>query len=258
MISKLAEVSTEAQLGEGVIVESFSTIYEDVQIGEGTHIGPNVTIYPGARIGKHCTIFPGAVIAAIPQDLKFAGEYTTVEIGDHTTIRECVTIHRGTNDLKKTVIGSHCLLMGYVHIAHDCIVGNHCIMANYSGLSGHNVLEDYVILEGKVGTQQFIRIGAHSFVAGGSLIRKNIPPFVRAAREPLSYVGVNSIGLRRRGYSDESIKNIEDTYRTLYVKHKNMANAIEELEQQNSFSEEIKQILSFIKASEKGIMKGPN
>lgn len=257
MISKLAEVSKDAQLGDGVVVESFSTIYEDVQIGEGTHIGPNVTIYPGARIGKHCTIFPGAVISAIPQDLKFAGEYTTTEIGDHTTIRECVTIHRGTNDLKKTVVGSHCLLMGYVHIAHDCIVGDHCIMANYSGLSGHNVLEEYVILEGKVGTQQFIKIGAHSFVAGGSLIRKNIPPFVRAAREPLSYVGVNSIGLRRRGFSDEAIKAVEDTYRILYVKHKNMANALEELESEMSDFPEVKKIIEFVKASDRGIMKGP-
>ena len=146
MISKLAQIDPNAQLGKNVTVESFTTIYSDVVIGEGTHIGPNVTIYPGARIGKNCQIFPGTVIAAVPQDLKFAGEYTTAEIGDNTIIRECVTIHRGTSDMLKTTVGSNCLLMGYVHVAHDCQIGNHVIMANYSGLSGHNVIGDNVII----------------------------------------------------------------------------------------------------------------
>lgn len=166
-------------------------------------------------------------------------------------------MHRGTSDLKKTVVGSHCLLMGYVHIAHDCVVGNHCILANYSGLSGHNVLEDYVILEGKVGTQQFIHIGAHAFVAGGSLIRKNIPPFVRAAREPLTFAGINAIGMRRRGLTDDEIKTVEDVYRLLYVQNNSIRKGVEMIQEEIKDCEIKTHILDFIKASDKGIMKGP-
>lgn len=257
MISKLAQVDSEAKIGKNVQIEAFTTVYEDVEIGDHCEIGPNVTIYPGARIGNNVRIFPGAVIAAVPQDLKFAGEYTTVEIGDHTIIRECVTIHRGTTDKQKTVVGSHCLLMGYVHIAHDCVVGDHCILANYTGLSGHNVLEDHVILEGKVGTQQFIHIGAHAFVAGGSLIRKNIPPYVRAAREPLTFAGINAIGLRRRGWTDDEIKTVENVYRTLYVQNNTINLGIEAIENEIEDSPIKEHILNFIKASDKGIMKGP-
>ncbi|MCB9224703.1 MAG: acyl-ACP--UDP-N-acetylglucosamine O-acyltransferase [Crocinitomicaceae bacterium] len=257
MISNLAQVHPNAQLGENVTVEGFTTIYDDVVIGEGTHIGPNVTIYPGARIGKNCQIFPGAVISAVPQDLKFHGEYTTVEIGDNTIIRECVTIHRGTDDMKKTSVGNNCLLMGYVHIAHDCQVGNHCILANYTGLSGHNILEDYVILEGKVGTQQFIRIGEHSFIAGGSLVRKNVPPYVRAAREPLTFAGVNAIGLRRRGYDDDKIKIVEDAYRQLFVLNNTISAGVAAIESEVEDGEIKDKILNFIKISDRGIIKGP-
>lgn len=257
MISQLAQIDPAAKIGENVKIEGFTTIYEDVEIGDHCEIGPNVTIYPGARIGNHVKIFPGAVISAVPQDLKFSGEYTTVEIGDHTVIRECVTIHRGTTDKMKTKVGSHCLLMGYVHIAHDCIVGNHCILANYTGLSGHNVLEDYVILEGKVGTQQFIHIGAHVFVAGGSLIRKNIPPYVRAAREPLTFAGINAIGMRRRGWTDDEIKTVENVYRLLYVQNNSVKMGVEAIENEIEDSEIKNHILNFIKASDKGIMKGP-
>ncbi len=257
MISKLAQIDSNAQIGENVTIESFTTIYEDVVIGDGTHIGPNVTIYPGARIGKNCQIFPGSVISAVPQDLKFHGEYTTAEIGDNTIIRECVTIHRGTDDMKKTTVGNNCLLMGYVHIAHDCQVGNHCILANYTGLSGHNILEDYVILEGKVGTQQFIRIGAHSFIAGGSLIRKNVPPYVRAAREPLTYAGVNAIGLRRRGFSDEDVKIVEDAYRQLFVLNNTISAGVAAIESEVENSPIKDKILNFIKNSDRGILKGP-
>src|SRR5690606_15641195 len=175
-----------------VQVGQFSTIEEDVVIGEGTRIHPNVTIYPGTRIGKNCEIFPGAVIGVVPQDLKFEGEATTVEIGDNTVIRECVTIHRGTKDKWKTSIGSNCLLMTYVHVAHDCTIGNNVILASYVGLSGHVTVDDFAIIEGKAATQQFVRIGRHAFVAGASLVRKNIPPYVKAAREPLGFAGVNS------------------------------------------------------------------
>ncbi|MCB0402326.1 MAG: acyl-ACP--UDP-N-acetylglucosamine O-acyltransferase [Flavobacteriales bacterium] len=250
-------IHPEAKIGENVVIEPFTSISKDVVIGDGTWIGPNVTIFDGARIGKNCKIFPGAVISAVPQDLKFNDEYTTVEIGNNTVIRECVTIHRGTTDKMTTKVGDNCLIMGYVHIAHDCMVGNNCILANYVGLSGHNIIEDYVIMEGKVGTQQFIRIGAHSFVAGGTLVRKNVPPYVRAAREPISYAGINAVGLRRRGFSDEQIKNIEDIYRNLYVLNNTIGSGVKSIQEELPDSAEKQQVLQFIEESDKGIMKGP-
>lgn len=256
MIHKLASVSTKAQLGKNVTVEPFSTVYEDVEIGEGTVIGPNVTIYPGTRIGENCEIFPGSVIGAVPQDLKFSGEYTTVEIGNNTTIRECVTIHRGTEDRLKTSVGNNCLIMGYVHIAHDCQLGNHVILANYTGLSGHVRIDDYAILEGKAAAQQFIHIGAHAFVGGASLIRKDVPPYVRAAREPLSYAGINAVGLRRRGFKEEDIKIIEDIYRILFVQNNNITNGLTSLINDLPNSDFKKEVVTFIKSSEKGIIRG--
>lgn len=256
MISNLANVSKGAVIGKDVQIDSFSTIYENVVIGEGTRIHPNVTIYSGTTIGKNCEIFPGSVIGVVPQDLKFDGEETTVEIGDKTVIRECVTIHKGTKDKWKTSIGSNCLLMTYVHVAHDCQVGNNVILASYVGLAGHNTIEDYAILEGKVGTQQFIRIGAHAFVAGGSLVRKNVPPYVKAAREPIGFAGVNSIGLRRRGFDDNFVKEVEDIYRLLYVMNNNISKGVEAITNSLPESEITKQVLSFISDSDKGIIRG--
>lgn len=257
MISPLALVDPRAIIAEGVEIGPFTTVYGDVEIGEGTWVGPNVTIMDGARIGKHCRIFPGAVISAIPQDLKYAGEVTTTEIGDHTTIRECVTINRGTSDRMKTHVGSHCLLMAYVHIAHDVVVGDHCILANTANIAGHVVIEDFVIIEGVVAVQQFIRIGTHSFIAGGSLVRKNIPPYVKAAREPLTFAGVNTIGLRRRGFDAEAIANIEDVYRTIYVHNSNISQAINVADIELPASAEKEAILNFIRESDKGIIRGP-
>ncbi|MCW3085342.1 MAG: UDP-N-acetylglucosamine acyltransferase [Bacteroidetes bacterium] len=249
-------VHPDADIADNVTIEPFSTIYENVTIGEGTWIGPNVTIFPGARIGKNCKIFPGAVISAIPQDLKFKGEASIVEIGDNTTIRECVTINRGTVDKMKTVIGNNCLLMAYVHIAHDCILGNNIIIANSVNLAGHVDIEDWVIIEGGTAVGQFVRIGAHAFISGLTGVRKNVPPFTKAAREPLQYVGVNSVGLRRRGFSDQSILNIEDIYRTLYVKGHNVTNAVAIIEQEAPESPEKQQIVDFIRNSKDGIMRG--
>ena len=256
MINKLASVSSDAKLAEGVIVEGFTTIYDDVIIGKNTKIGPNVTIYPGTRIGANCEVFPGAVLGAIPQDLKFGGEGTTVEIGNNTIIRECVTIHRGTVDRMKTVVGNNCLIMGYVHIAHDCLIGNNVILANYTGLSGHVQIDDYAILEGKVASQQFMHIGAHAFVAGASLIRKNVPPFVRAAREPLSYAGINAVGLRRRNFSEDDIKLVENIYRILFVQNNNISKGIQSLNEELPESALKTQVIDFIKSSEKGIIRG--
>lgn len=256
MISHLAVVSNDAQIGQGVVIEQFTTIYDDVIVGDNTRIGPNVVIYPGTRIGNNCEIFPGAVIGAVPQDLKFSGEYTTCEIGNNSIIRECVTIHRGTVDKGKTSVGNNCLLMGYVHIAHDCMIGNNVILANYTALSGHVTIHDYAILEGKVAAQQFITIGAHVFVGGASLIRKSIPPFVRVAREPLSFIGVNTVGLRRRNFSDEQVRGIEDIYRILFVQNSNIGKAMEQIEDVISDSPEKELILNFIKGEERGIVRG--
>ena len=256
MISNLAHVSTDASLGENVVVEPFSTIYDDVVIGSGTKIHPNVTIYPGTRIGNDCEIFPGAVIGVIPQDLKFDGEYTTVEIGNNTKIRECVTIHRGTKDRLKTKIGDNCLLMTYVHVAHDCQIGNNVILASYVGLSGHVIIDDFAILEGKVAAQQFAHIGAHTFIGGASLIRKDIPPFIKAAREPMTFAGVNSVGLRRRGYTDEQVREIEDIYRILYVQNNNISKGIESIKDSMTDSPIRRMILDFIERSDKGIIRG--
>jgi len=256
MIHPLALVHKDAKLGANVTVSQFSTIEQNVEIGEGTWIGPNVCIMEGTRIGKNCRVFPGAVIGAIPQDLKFKGENSTVEIGDNTTIRECVTINRGTVDRMKTAVGSNCLLMAYVHLAHDCILGNNIIIANSVNLAGHVTIEDWAILEGIVAVQQFVRIGCHAFITGSSLVRKNVPPFIKVAREPLQYIGINAVGLRRRGFSDEKVREIEDLYRILFVKGHNITNAMSIIEQEIPSSNEKEMILSFIRESKDGIVKG--
>jgi len=250
-------IHPEAKIGKDVVIESFTTIHKDVEIGDGTWIGPNVTIFEGARIGKNCKIFPGSVISAIPQDLKFDNEDTTTEIGDNCIIRECVTINRGTSDKHKTALGSNCLLMAYVHIAHDCIVGNNCILANCVNLAGHVELGDFVIIEGVAGVQQFVKIGSHSFIASGSNVRKNVPPFIKAARDPLTFAGVNSVGLRRRGFTSESVMQIEDIYRNIYTRGLNVSNAIKVIEQEAPKSKEKDIILNFIEESTKGIIRGP-
>ena len=250
-------VHPDAKIGKNVTIDPFTYISADVEIGDGTWIGPNVTIMDGARIGKNCRIFPGAVISAIPQDLKYRGEITTAEVGDNTTIRECVTINRGTSDRNKTVVGSNCLLMAYVHIAHDVIVGNNVILANTANIAGHVTIEDYVILEGVVAVQQFVTIGEHAFIAGGSLVRKNVPPFVKAAREPLTFAGVNAIGLRRRGYENATISQIEDIYRHIFVHGTNVSKSIEEIKANIAESAEKTRILKFIEDSDKGIIRGP-
>ena len=252
----LNDIHPDAKIGKNVTVGNFTTIYEDVVIGDGTCIGPNVTIYPGARIGKNCKIFPGSVIAAVPQDLKFAGEYTTVEIGDDNVIRECCTINRGTAASGKTVIGNGNLLMAYVHIAHDCVVGDHCVLANNATLAGHIILGDWVILGGKTACLQFIHIGSHAITSGGSLVDKDIPPFVKAARYPISYAGVNSLGLQRRGFSREAINNITDIYRYIFLKGYSISHAVELIKEHYGQTDEGKQVLSFIGSANTGLMKG--
>ena len=249
-------VHPDAKIGKDVTIGPFTCIEKDVVIGDGTWIGPNVTIFDGARIGKNCKIFPGAVIAGIPQDLKFQGELTTAEIGDNTIVREYVTVNRGTSYADKTKGGKNCLLMAYVHVAHDCILGDHVILANNVNLAGHVEIEDWAILEGLVAVQQFTKIGQHAFIAGASLVRKNVPPYIKAAREPLAYAGVNGIGLRRRNFEEEVIKEIHDIYRILFVRGYNISNALEEIEKTIAPSAERETILSFIRAAEGGIVRG--
>mgnify|MGYP003290084815 CR=1 FL=1 len=252
----LNDIHPNAKLGKDVVVGNFSTIHDDVVIGDGTVIEPNVVIYPGARIGKNCHIFPGTVISAVPQDLKFAGEYTTCEIGDNNVIRECCTINRGTSASGKTVVGNNNLIMAYVHIAHDCVVGNNCVFANNATLAGHIIVGDYVILGGKTACLQFIHIGSHVITEGGSLCTKDIPPYVKAGRNPVSYCGINSLGLHRRGFSSESINIITDIYRYLFVKGLNVSHAVEEIKERYGNTEEGKAILSFIGSANTGLMRG--
>ena len=252
----MTNIHPDAKIAEGVTIEPFTTIYGNVTIGKGTWIGPNVTIMEGARIGENCKIFPGAVISGVPQDLKFQGEETETFIGNNTVIRECVTISRGTNDKWKTVVGDNCLLMAYVHIAHDCDLGNNCILSNSVQVAGHVTVEDHVVIGGTSAVHQFAKIGMHSMVAGGSLVRKDVPPFIKAAREPLSFCGLNSVGLRRRGFDDSQIAEMQELYRIIYAGGVTISKAIQRIEEETKPSSHRDSILNFIKSAERGIIKG--
>ncbi|MBN1252097.1 MAG: acyl-ACP--UDP-N-acetylglucosamine O-acyltransferase [Bacteroidales bacterium] len=256
MNQSLTYIHPDAKIGENVSIEPFVTIQKNVEIGEGTWIGPYVTIMEGARIGKNCKIFAGAVISSIPQDLKFIGEDTTVEIGDNTTIREYVTVNRGTKARGKTTIGNNCLLMTYAHIAHDCEIGNNVIIGNADQIAGEVVIDDFAILSASVLVHQFVHIGAHVMISGGSLVRKDVPPYIKAAKEPLSYVGINSIGLRRRNFENSTINEIQNIYRILFMKDLNNTAALLHISNEVSQSEERDLIINFIKNSSRGIMKG--
>lgn len=256
MISPLANVSAKARIGKNVTIEPFATVYEDVEIGDDCYIHPNAVVYPDTIIGSGCKIFPGAVIGIINQDLKYKGEKTTTVIGKNTTIREYATIHKGTADRMTTKVGDNCLIMCYTHIGHDTIVGNNVIVANNGSLAGHITIEDYAILEGVVAAQQFVRIGRHAFVAGASLVRKSIPPYIRVAREPLQFIGVNTIGLSRRGFDKETIKQIEDIYRIIFVRGHNISNALDIVESEMPDTPIRREIVEFIRAEEDGIVRG--
>lgn len=255
MIHPHTYIHPNAKLATNVKIDPFTVVHRNVEIGEGTWIGSSVTIMEGTRIGKNCRIFPGAVIAAIPQDLKYDGEETTVEVGDNTTIREFVTINRGSKDRWTTKVGNNCLIMAYSHIAHDCIVGNNCILSNNTQMAGHVVMGDWAIIGGMGAIHQFVQIGQHSFVSGGSLIGKDVPPYIKAGRNPLSYAGVNSVGLKRRGFSIERINHILDIYRCIYNKGMNISQALEFIEEETPASDERDEIVTFIRESGRGIIK---
>ncbi|MFC2114663.1 acyl-ACP--UDP-N-acetylglucosamine O-acyltransferase [Bacteroidota bacterium] len=256
MHQPLSYVHPGAKVAQNVVVEPFVTIHKNVEIDEGTWIGPNVSIMEGARIGKNCKIFPGSVISAVPQDMKFNGEDSMTIVGNNVTIREYCTINRGTVDRRQTVINDNALLMAYVHVAHDCVVGRNAILSNAVNVAGHVNIGDYAIIGGLSAIHQFVSIGDHVMISGGSLVRKDIPPYTKAAREPLSYVGINSIGLRRRGFSSKKINEIQDIYRILYIRGYNTTQAMEIIEAEFKATQERDEILSFIRRSDRGVMRG--
>lgn len=256
MNQPLSYVHPQAKIADNVVIEPFVTIHKNVEIGQGTWIGSNVTIMEGARIGKNCRIFPGAVISAIPQDLKFEGEDSTVEIGDGCIIRECATINRGTKANGKTVIGKKSLIMAYCHVAHDCVIGDHVILANATTLAGHITIGNYAIIGGMSAVHQFVRIGSHAILSGGSLVGKDVPPYAKAARYPLSYTGVNSVGMKRRGFSMEKVREIQEIFRVIFLKHYNVTQSLSFLEAEFDVTDERDEIIQFVRDSQRGIMKG--
>jgi len=257
MISNLAFVHPEAVLAGNVTVEPFAYIDRNTVIGEGTWIGPNSTILYGARIGKNCRIFPSAVVSAIPQDLKFRGEDTTAEIGDGTTLREGSTVNRGTASVGKTVVGNNCLLMAYAHVGHDCLIGDNCILGNNTGLAGEVKVDNWAILSAGTLVHQFARIGGHVMIGGGSKVRTDVPPFIKADRDPLSYMGLNTVGLMRRGFAKERIDAIHNIYRMIYQNGMNVSQALDYIENEVAPSADKDYITGFIRKSERGIIRGP-
>ena len=256
MISPLSHIHPSASLGTGVTVDPFAYIGPNVVVGDDCWIGPHATIMEGAFIGNRCKVFPGAVVGAVPQDLKYKGENSTLVVEDDVTIRECCTLNRGTEASMTTRVGKGTLLMAYVHVAHDCFIGQNCILANSVNLAGHIEIGNYVSVGGVSAVHQFVKIGDHAMIGGGSLVRKDVPPFVKAAREPLSYAGVNSVGLKRRGFTDEQISHIQDIYRILFLKGYNVHQAIDLIDAEIKESIEKQQIVAFLRQAERGIMKG--
>lgn len=257
-ISQLAYVHPDAKIGADVTVEPFAYIAADTVIGDGCIIGPGAVIREGTRLGKRCTVDTAAVIGGLPQDLKFKGEYSTVEIGDNNRIRECVTINRGTAARGKTVVGSNNLIMAYVHIAHDCIVGNNCVLVNRASLAGEVEIGDWAIIGGHCAIHQFTRIGEHTMIGGGSMVNKDVPPFVKAAHHPLSFVGANFIGLRRRGFSGETIAEIQEMFRVIFQSGFGYTKACEIVEERFPQTPERDLIVGFIRSSKRGILKPYN
>jgi UDP-N-acetylglucosamine acyltransferase len=256
MHSTLAVIHPDAKIGENVSIAPFVIIDKDVIIGDNCRIHPHAVIYNGARIGNNCEIFPGAVIAGIPQDLKFKGEITTAEIGDHTTIRECATVNRGTASKGKTIVGNNCLIMAYSHVAHDCVVKNHVIIGNATQIAGEVEIDDYAIISGGALIHQFVKVSQHVMIQGGSRVGKDIPPYTLIGRDPIVYCGINIIGLRRRGFSNDQVYLIQDIYRTLYTRGLNNSDAIQCIETEYEASVERDLILIFLKSSKRGIVRG--
>jgi UDP-N-acetylglucosamine acyltransferase len=257
MISKSAYIHPDAKIGENVTVEPFAYVAGNVVIGDGTWLGPNSVVMDGARIGKNCRIFPTAVVSAIPQDLKFRGEETTAELGDNTTMREGATVNRGTAASGKTVVGQNCLLMAYSHVGHDCHVGNNCILGNGAGMAGEVKVDDWAIISAGTLVHQFARIGGHVMIGGACKVRIDVPPFIKADRDPLCYLGLNTVGLTRRGFEKDRIDEIHNIYRVIYQDGMNFSQALEYIEKEFKPSPDRDYIVSFIRNSKRGIIRGP-
>ncbi|HDZ41232.1 MAG TPA: acyl-ACP--UDP-N-acetylglucosamine O-acyltransferase [Bacteroidetes bacterium] len=255
MISDQAFIHPDARLGKDVTVDPFAYIAGDVIIGDGSRIGPNATILDGARMGKNCRVFPGAVISAIPQDMKYAGEKTTTEIGDNCTFREGATINKGTASLGKTIMGNDCLMMANSHVAHDCIIGNNCILVNNVLLAGEVHIDDYAIMGGGSAAHQFTHVGAHAMISGGAMFKKDIPPYAMIKHDPVGFAGINKIGLKRRGFSQESIDQIEEIYKIIYFSGRNISQAMQYLKDNFESTAELNYIIGFIENSKRGILK---
>jgi len=253
-IHPTAVVDPGARLGIGVTIGPCAVVEEDTELGDGVRVGPHAHIAAGTRLGEDVQVFTGAAVGNIPQDLKFAGEETTLEVGPRTIIREFCTLHRGTEDRYETVIGADCLLMAYVHVAHDCIIGDHCVLANAVQLGGHVVVGEWVIIGGSVPVHQFCRIGDHAMVGGGYRVVQDVPPFLRVAGEPLRPAGINSIGLRRRGFSDEALSVLKKVYRFLFRSGLNTSQAVARIRSELPATPEVEQMLAFIAASERGLV----
>lgn len=248
-------VDPGAKIGSNVKIGNYTCIYDNVEIGDNCEIHNNVTIFPGARIGSGVRIFPGAVVGAIPQDLKFKGEETLAIVGDGTTLRECVTVNRGTASKGKTEVGSNCLLMAYSHVAHDCKIGNGVIVSNAVQFGGEVIVDDFAVIGGGSLIHQFCHLGKYIMLQGGALVNKDIPPFVKAAREPISYVGLNTIGLHRNGFSQEDINKISDVYRILYLSDLNVTNAVKLIMDSLPQSIYRDEIVNFVNNSERGVIR---
>jgi UDP-N-acetylglucosamine acyltransferase len=253
---EFSKISDKAQIDSNLSIGDFSVIKDDVQIGSNCVIGNNVVIESGARIADNVKIGHGTIIAGAPQDLKFEGEMTTVEIGEGTTIREYSTINRGTKHSGTTKVGKNCFIMSYVHLAHDCVVGDNVIIANAVNTAGHVEIDDFVFVGGLVALHQFIKLGKHIMIGAACKAVKDIPPYILAGSEPLKYEGVNIVGLRRKGFSNEQIENIRDAYDTIYRSGLNVSDAVKKIESEMERTPEVNEILSFIKKSERGLLRG--
>jgi UDP-N-acetylglucosamine acyltransferase len=252
-IHPTAIVGPGAELGIGVAIGPYAIVEGGTVLGDRVRIGPHTHIAWGARLAEDVQVFTGAVVGSIPQDLKFGGEETTLEIGARTVIREFCDLNRGTKAHGRSEIGSDCLLMAYVHVAHDCIVGGHCILANLVQLGGHVELGEWVIIGGGTPVHQFCRIGAHAMIGGGFRVVQDVPPYMLAAGEPLRPHGLNSIGLRRRGFSAETLSTLKKAYRILYRSGLNTTQALERIREELPANPEVSHLLDFITASRRGL-----
>ncbi len=254
-IHPTALVDKQAEIGDEVEIEPYAIIEDNVRLGKGCKIKPHVHLAAGTRLGEHCQVFTGAVLGTAPQDLKFKGEETTLEIGEHTVVREFATLNRGTHERGKTTIGSHCLLMAYTHVAHDCDIGNYCILANNATLAGHVIIEEYAGFGGMVPVHQFVRIGKHSFIGGGYRVAKDVPPYILAMGDPLRFGGLNSVGLRRRGFSEETLAVLKHTYKILFKEKLNVSQAVLRIRESVELIPEVQEVLAFIEKSARGIIR---